>query len=302
MLSRTASNVYWMARYFERAESTARLLGACFQPGLPFDGNIKRLYELPLDTQGALEDYQAKHGDVIDVEKVCNFLIKGDSAGSIRNCLLSARENARSERSRLSTEVWESINQTWLEFHDMQNKSLITFTDWLKQRIFVFQGTINTTMPSSLTRYFIRLGTFTERADQTLRVLEAKGVLRELSNQSDYYHWHMLLRSTSSYEAYQESVIGDSPTKDSVFEFLVYHKSLPRSVRYCIEKVEYLLNAIGSQDNQTPLKVASQILVKLKYDNMDDIIDIGQDEYVKTLQKEVLLLGSKIHSGYFKTA
>lgn len=301
MLSRTASNLYWMARYFERAESTARLLGACFQPGLPFDGDINKLYELPLEIQGALAEYKEKQGDAVSVEKVCNFLIKSDSIASIKSCLSAARENARSERSRLSTEVWEAINQTWIEFKDIQNKPLITFTDWIKQRVFVFQGTINTTMPSSLTRYFIRLGTFLERADQTLRVLEAKGMLSELSNQSDYYHWHMLLRSVSSYEAYQESVVGESPSKDSVFEFLVFHSSLPRSVRYCIEKIEYMLNAIGSQDNQTPLKVASKMLVKLKYDNMDDIVEVGQEKYIQTLQEEVLKLGSKIHAGYFKT-
>lgn len=300
MLSRTASNLYWMARYLERAESTVRLLAACFQPGMPFDGELNKLYSLPLQIQGAYEEYVDSYGNEISVEKVKSFLITSSSRTSVRACLEAARENARSERSRLSSEVWESINQTWLEFGSMQSKPLTSFNEWLKQRLFIFQGTINTTMPVSLSRYFIRLGTFTERADQTLRVLETKGVLRELSNQSDYYHWHMLLRSVSSYEAFQENVIG-SPSKDSVFEFLLFHKSLPRSVRYCVERIEQLLEAIGANCRIYPLKTTAKLLVKLKFDNMNDIIEYGQNNYIHALQEEMLKLGDAIHEGYFIT-
>lgn len=300
MLSRTASNLYWMARYLERAESTVRLLAACFQPGMPFDGELNKLHSLPLQIQGSYEEYVENFGDEISSETVKKFLVNSSSRASVRSCLEAARENARSERSRLSSEVWESINQTWLEFESMQSKQLTNFTEWLKQRLFIFQGTINTTMPVSLSRYFIRLGTFTERADQTLRVLEAKGVLRELSNQSDYYHWHMLLRSVSSYEAFQENVIG-SPSKDSVFEFLLFHKSLPRSVRYCVERIEQLLEAIGANGRIYPLKATSKLLVKLKFDNMNDIIEYGQNNYIHALQEEMLKLGDAIHEGYFIT-
>lgn len=298
MLSRTASNLYWMARYLERAESTARLLTACFQPGLPFDGEISQLHALPLKIQGSFENFSALHNGNINGQDVINFMIGDLSFASVRTCLENARENARSERSRLSSEVWEAINQTWIEFKHMQFKPLNTFADWLKQRAFVFQGAINITMPASLSRYFIRLGTSIERADQTLRVLEAKGVLRDLSNQSDHYHWHMLLRSVSSYEAFQENVVG-SPSNESVFAFLLFHKSLPRSVRYSVEKIEQLLNSIGSANNLTSMKIAARMLVKLKYDNVEDIAKVGQNNYIQTLQNEILQLGVAIHEGYF---
>lgn len=303
MLSRTASNLYWMARYLERAESTARLLAACFQPGLPFDGDIAKLHTLPLQIQGAYEEYMSQNPSAqINSADVADFLINSNSRVSVRSCLEIARENARSERSRLSSEVWEALNQTWLEFNEFDgNMPLTVFTDWLKQRAFVFQGAVNITMPISLSRYFIRLGTFLERADQTLRVLEAKVVLRELSNQSDYYHWHMLLRSVSSYEAFQESETG-SLSQDNVFEFLLFQRSIPRSVRYCIERVAQLLESIGTENRKAALKTTSQLLVKLKFDDMSDITDCGQNIYINQLQEEVLKLGDAIHEGYFVTA
>lgn len=298
MLSRTASNLYWMARYLERAESTVRLLAACFRPGLPFDGEIAKLYALPLQIQGVYEEFEALYGNVATFENVVEFLISSNSRASVRSCLESARENARSERSRLSSEVWESINQTWLEFQDMQYRSLNVFTDWLKQRLFVFQGAVQITMPVALSVQFISLGTFIESADQTLRVLEAKGVLRSLSNQSDYYHWHMLLKSVSSFEAFQENASA-SPSQDSVFEFLLFNPTLPRSVRYCISQVENLLESLGVETRLAPLKSTANLLVKLRFDNMNDILEYGQNEYIQKLQDEVLQLGEAINEGYF---
>lgn len=298
MLSRTASNLYWMARYLERAESTVRLLAACFRPGLPFDGEITKLHALPLQIQGVYEEFEEVFGDVVTFENVVQFLISSNSRASVRSCLEAARENARSERSRLSSEVWESINQTWLEFQEMQYRSLNVFTDWLKQRLFVFQGAVQITMPVALSVKFISLGTFIESADQTLRVLEAKGVLRSLSNQSDYYHWHMLLKSVSSFEAFQENSAA-SPSQDSVFEFLLFNPTLPRSVRYCISQVENLLASLGVETRIAPLKSTANLLVKLRFDNMNDILECGQNEYIQNLQDEVLQLGEAINEGYF---
>lgn len=299
MLSRTASNLYWMARYLERAELTTRLLAACFQPGLPFDGEESKLDELPLQIQGVYEEYVALHGTNITKEKVKEFLISSLSRSSVRSCLEAARESARSERGKLSSEVWETINQTWIEFKTMQHKPLVEFADWIKQRAFAFQGTIYITMPVTFSRYFIRLGIFLESADQTLRILEAKCVLRQLSNQSDAYLWHMLLRAVSSYEAFQQNVIG-TPSTDNVFEFLLFHDALPRSVRYCIQYVYQTIEAIGGNNNDS-LRATSKLLLKLKYDNMNDILSLGKEEYIHQLQEEVLQLGNEINKGYFIT-
>lgn len=300
MLSRTASNLYWMARYFERAESTARLLNACFQPGIPFAGDLDKLYDLPLQIQSAHDDFIAQNNK-LSMENVSRFMISGDSQNSIKSCLEISRENARSERSRMSTEVWESINQTWLEFQEWQHQPLHLFKEWLQQRAFIFQGAINTTMPKNLSRHFLRLGMFLERADQTLRVLEAEVALRTFSNQSEYYHWNILLRSVGSFEAYQEIFV-DIPSQELVIKFLLFNEVIPRSVRYCIEHAEHVLKLIRGQNCKYSLKVSAQLLVKLHYDELDDINLVGPDVYIDSLQTEVLALAAAIQEGHFVSA
>ena len=301
MLSRTASNLYWAARYLERAEATARLLDACFQPGIPFSGDVAKLYALPLHIQDAYPDFIATHNvSELNMDSVSKFLISGNSQTSIKSCLELARENARSERSRMSSEVWEAINQTWIEFQDWQHRPLHIFREWALQRAFLFQGSVSVTMPETLSRLFLRLGTFLERANQTLRVLEAKNALTTLSNQSDYYQLSILLRSVSSFEAYQETVV-ELPSEDSVFEFLLFNPSIPRSVRYCVEKIQYIIEAISAENRTPSLKASSTLLVKLKHDNLNDVAKVGNKTYLKSLQDEILNLAVAIQEGHFVT-
>lgn len=304
MLSRTASNLYWMARYMKRAESTARLLDACFMPGMPFDGNITQLYALPLHIQDVYNEFILQNGNQeINVENVSRFLISGNSPSTVRGSLELARENARSERSRLSSEVWETINQAWLEFQQEQRNPVSVFTEWLKQKSFLFQGTVQVTMPKTHSLYFIKLGTFIERANQTLRVLEANNKLYKLINikTDDYYHWVMLLRSVSSFEAYRE-VFDEVPSYERVLELLLFNKAIPRSVRFCMERVQNLIEAIGSDKCKPLLKINAKLLIKLQHDTMSDIMAIGQDKYIESLQEEVLALGVAIQEGYFITS
>jgi uncharacterized alpha-E superfamily protein len=297
MLSRTASNLYWMARYFERAESTARLLNACFQPGTPFAGDLQKLYDLPLQVQSAHDDFIAqKHK--LDLINVSRFMISGDSRAAIKSCLEISRENARSERSRLSSEVWEVVNQTWIDFHDWQKQPLHLFKEWMQQRSFLLQGTISNTMPASLSRHFLRIGTLLERADQTLRILETEVALRTFSQQSDYYHWNIILRSVGSFEAYQETFV-DIPSHELVFQFLLFNKTIPRSVRCCIERTEHVLQLIRGQNSKHSLKAGAQLLVKLRFDTQAEINAVGQRAYIESLQQEVFALAAAIEEGHF---
>jgi uncharacterized alpha-E superfamily protein len=297
MLSRTASNLYWMARYFERAESSARLLNACFQPGIPFNGDLEKLYSLPLQIQSTYTEF-TQQNHMLNMKNVTNFMIASDTIASIKYCLEMARENARSERSRMSSEVWEVINQTWLDFNSWQKQPLPLFKEWLQQRSFLLQGTINNTMPANLSRHFIRLGIFMERSDQTLRILEAEVALRTFSYQSDYYHWNVILRSVGSFEAYQETVV-DIPSQELVLQFLLFNKTIPRSVRCCIERAERVLQLIRGQNRKPSLKASAQLLVKLRFDSLDDINKIGQKAYIESLQKEVFNLAIAIEEGHF---
>lgn len=302
MLSRTASNLYWMARYLERAESTARLLGACFQPGIPVGSDLNNLYLLPLKIQSAADDFykHRKNNLPLSIAEVSQFLISGESMASVGKCLENARENARAERSRISSDVWEAVNQTWLEYNDHKNLPLHSFTEWLQQRAFTFHGAVAVTMPESLSCHFLRIGAYIERADQTLRVLEAKNELEVISHHSDYYNWLMLLRAVSSFEAYQETFT-EIPSVERVFKFLLFNKYIPRSLRYCIERIQIYLEQIKAGRRLPALKLCGQLAVKLKYDEPADIVNYGADKYIQNLQDEVSALDLAIQDGFFIT-
>ncbi len=303
MLSRTASNLFWLTRYLERAESTIRLLDACFQPGLPFEGDINQLYSLPLQIQTADADFRAQHPNDqndLNIGKVSNFLLNGNTNSSVRFCLEAARENARSERSRLSTELWEAINQTWLEFQKIQHLPLKAVKEWLQQSLFLIQGTIDVTMPETLSYRFLKLGTYLERSDQTLRVLEAQTKLQGIGNYSEYYTWNMLLKAVSSFEAYQETFM-EVPSQQRVFKFLLFNRSIPRSLRYCNERIHTIADIIGGDKRRNVMRVSSQLLTKLRYDQLEDIETATPAEYIKQLQNDVLKLAIAIQEGYFVT-
>lgn len=304
MLSRTASNLFWLSRYLERAESIVRLLNACFQPGMPYEGDINQLYALPLHVQGAYDDFIAQHGNneltSLSIGKVSQYLISGNTNASVNYCLSMARENARSERSRLSTELWEAINQTWLEVADMQKQPLNVFKDWLQQRSFIIQGIIDITMPNNLNYHFLRIGTFLERSDQTLRILEAQNELQTMGNYSEYYRWNMLLKAVSSFEAFQATFM-DVPSQELVFKFLLFNRYIPRSVRYCLEKTHGMLDDIGGDKRRISLGASGRMLTKLRYDQMSDIEAVSPSEYIKKLQEDVITLAGAIQEGYFVT-
>lgn len=301
MLSRTASNLYWSMRYLERAESTARLLEACFQPGAHLLGNSTQLYALPLYISHAYNDFTNQYSSSkINMNNVTTFLISGNTFASVKNCLEAARENARSERSKISSETFEAINQTWLEFQDWQHRPLHLFKEWLQQRVFLVQGSISVTMPETLSRLFLHMGTFIERSNQTIRVLEASSNLKEIDTQSDYYRLSILLKSVSSFEAYQETAT-DLPTEDGVLEFLLFNESIPRSVHYCIDQVQEILEGINSDNKRPSLRSCANLLAKLRYDTIDDVIAIGRDEYLNNLYNEVSNLAVIIQEGHFVT-
>lgn len=299
MLSRTASNLYWMARYLERAESTARLLDACFQPGMPLNLHLERISMLPLKIQSAEHEFLSQNGsNLISVDKVSHFMISSNCTASVKSCLAAARENARSERSRLSSDVWEAINQTWLEFQDRQRLPLHDFTEWLRQRAFVFHGAVAITLPENLTSHFIHLGSYVERADQTLRVMEAKSELQMIHNQSEYYNWLMLLRAVSSFEAYQETFV-EMPSEEGIIKFLIFNKNIPRSLRYCIERIYKLILVLKNNPRCEFEKLCNYLQVKLKFDKPEDVTRIGVENYIHQLQDDVTALDLALQEGFF---
>lgn len=182
MLSRTAADLYWMSRYLERAENLARMLEVSYSLSLmPQAGRSDGLDELAMSllSSGTLDSYLERHKQ-LDAERMLHFFaLDEENPASIYNCLRAARGNAHAVRGRITADMWENLNATWLEMRSIAAGGLARhgishFCDWVKQRSHLFRGATSGTIMRNDAYCFIRLGTFVERADNTLRLLDAR--------------------------------------------------------------------------------------------------------------------------------
>ena len=181
MLSRTADHLFWMARYMERAENTARMLDVNYQMSLlpQSEGAAERGWRGLLSISELTGDFAKRHGEVTP-KSVMDYMVGDpDNGSSIRSCLMAARENARAVRGTLTTEVWETQNQTWLEFQrmvatDAFERSPGEAFEWVKFRSHLSRGVTVGTMLQDEAFHFLRIGSFLERADNTARLLDVK--------------------------------------------------------------------------------------------------------------------------------
>ncbi|MEO8248349.1 MAG: alpha-E domain-containing protein, partial [Burkholderiales bacterium] len=213
MLSRTADHLFWMARYTERAENTARMLDVNYQTELlpQTSGSAELNWQGVLSISELMPLFKEAHGEAT-AKSVMDFMVKDESnPSSIISCLRSARENARAVRTTLTTEVWETLNTTWLDVNRMLRTGAFErdpgqFFDWVKFRSHLSRGVTLGTMLMDESFYFIRLGTFLERGDNTARLLDVKfhalqsdffGAASDKGQEYDFYHWSAVLRSVS---------------------------------------------------------------------------------------------------------
>ncbi|MBC7917314.1 MAG: alpha-E domain-containing protein, partial [Rhodoferax sp.] len=245
MLSRTADHLFWMSRYTERAENTARMLDVNYQTALlPQSEAVGKVgWQGLLSISELLPSYEKKHG-AIEAREVMDFMVKDESnPSSIVSCLNAARENARAVRGTLTTEVWETQNQTWLEVKRMIKSGEFEadpaqFFEWVKFRSHLSRGVTVGTMLMDEALHFMRLGTFLERADNTARLVDVKfhavesdffGVANEKDQEYDFYHWSAILRSVSGFEIYRK-VYRDVIKPERVADLLILRADMPRSL------------------------------------------------------------------------
>jgi uncharacterized alpha-E superfamily protein len=181
MLSRTADHLFWMARYMERAENTARMLDVNYQMSLlpQSEGAAERGWRGLLSISELTGDFAKRIGEVTPRSVIDYMVGDPENGSSIRSCLMAARENARAVRGTLTTEVWETQNQTWLEFQrmvadDAFEKSPNEAFEWVKFRSHLSRGVTVGTMLQDEAFHFLRIGSFLERADNTARMLDVK--------------------------------------------------------------------------------------------------------------------------------
>ena len=284
MLSRTASNLYWMARYIERAENTARMLHIAHQKSMLASARAVTASEWaqPLLITGRHEAYVAA-GRPIDAPSVTTYMtIDPNNPASIHSCLRQARENARAVRSTITSEMWEVVNTTWLGLRDFdasvfQSREAGRFLAWVKERSHLFRGVTFGTMLHDEAFRFNRLGTFVERGDNTVRILDVSySALAEQEEipQAEYYHWTALLRSVSALEAYRK-VYRDHIDPERVAQFLMLDRQLPRSLMYCIHEVYMALESVIGNVSAPPMRTVMGLYAQLDNAAVSDLM--GRD-------------------------
>lgn len=309
MLARTAENLFWMARHIERAENTARILDVAHRSSLlPLDmeGTEAYLWYAPLNITGCAEGYENKHG-LARGDAVTHFMaLDPENPSSIYSCLRQARENARSVRGAITSEMWEVINSTWLELdrvsRTMTNERYTDFFDWVKDRSHLFRGVTLGTIIKDVALSFIRLGTFLERADNTARILDVKyhillPSVHDVGGAADYYQWGSLLKSVSAFEAYRK-IYRDVISPLRVAELFILRDDMPRSLHACLNEVETALTHIDGLSGREALRLAGVLHATLHFGRIEDVFTRGLHEYLTDFLRQTDLLGKEIRKAY----
>lgn len=312
MLSRVAENIYWLNRYIERAENVGRFIDVNLHLMLDLPGETSQQWEPLVNTTGDRAIFEEDFGEYTR-DNVIQFLtFDPDYPSSILGCVHRARENARSVREVISSEVWEQVNRFYLmvreaaygEFDVMLEPH--DFFTRVKMAGHLFAGVMDATMAHGEAWHFGRLGRLLERADKTSRILDVKYfiILPDVSyvgTPYDNLQWAALLRSASALEMYRKSCGRIDPRR--VVDFLVQNTEFPRAIRYCVSRAEESLRAItgsapGSYGNRAE-QLLGRLRAELDFASTDEIVVSGLHEFLDGLQEKLNDVGMAIQDAFF---
>lgn len=328
MLSRHADSAFWIGRYVERAEATARMIDVHYHFGLesPLVGDALRWSSI-LAISGQEEAYSAKY-DREDERSILEFFGFDESnPSSILSCLRGARENARSIRDQISSEMWECLNRFYLDFRvwDVDRVlagSPFAFFQKVKDGSHLFQGITNRTLMMGESRDFHDAGRFLERGDQTARILDVKyhdllprfagsalsetapaGVAEpdSVGGPVDVHGWIAVLKSVGAFEAFSKT-FREGVTPARVAEFLVLNPRFPASVRHSIGRVESCIRRVSGNRDLAPRNDAERAIGRLyndlNYTTAEAIIAGGLHEFLEDVQARCNQIGLAIQRTY----
>ena len=329
MLARHADAAYWVGRYIERAEATARMIDVHYHFGLesPWVGEALRWSSL-LAISGQEELYRELRGAEEDEGSILSFFaFEERNPSSIFSCLLNARENSRSIRDQISSEMWTCINRLFLDYRAWDVERLLsgspfTFFEWVKEGSHLFQGITNRTLMMGETRDFHDMGRFLERGDQTARILDVKyhDLLPSFSSDAeaglatktaaetgsiggpvDIHGWNAVLKSVGAREAFLKTY-RQAITPARVAQFLVLNPQFPASVRHSIGRVDGCLRRVSGNTSPSPSNPAEREVGKLyqelNYMSADDIVAGGLHEFLESVEEKCNKIGAAIYATY----
>ncbi|MDI9333607.1 MAG: alpha-E domain-containing protein [Cytophagales bacterium] len=315
MLSSTADHLFWMARYTERAENTARMLDIHLQSSLLAGGKSSEERSQAARAMLLISELEPAYlitHDVMSSDSVLRFMVADSTnASSIYNALYSARENARAVRGALTTELWETMNVTWLELqerltNDAWARDMPAFFAWVKHRAHLTRGVTSGTMPRDDAYRFVALGTALERADNVARLLDVKFFEGSVNSEQDwdarvekdeYYHWAAILRSVSGFEIYRKTY-RDTITPARVAELLILRADMPRSLMAAMNALCNQLVRLANKRSAQTLRQAGLLQAQIQYAHIDDVLQQGLHAYLTQFLERINAIGQGISQDF----
>ena len=313
MLSRTAENLYWTARYLERADSIVRLLEVAYRISLI--PNTKEGYdnewESILSTSGIKNEYLSIYKE-IKKEKIEFFLLFDDrNFSSVKNCITNARENIKMVRTAVTLEVWNAVNSFFYNYYDLTkkkyySKDLPEIIDLVKRNVNLIKGTIINTQLLNDGFDFLILGNYFERADFTARIIDVKYFIllpstSLIGTQIDNFQWSLMLRSVSSYRAFKWAYGNSEIDYIKIIDFLILNNKCPRSLFFSVEKISYHLKSLIKhyKENKNFPSNIENLFRRLKKLTVNDILDEGLHEFLTTFIEDISAVYSDLENKYF---
>jgi uncharacterized alpha-E superfamily protein len=319
LLSRVAESLFWMGRYVERAENTARLLDVTYHGSLePTTGDLpgaRNTWEALVTTLGLEEEFIAT-GQAPTEEQVVEYLtVDASSPASIVSSLGLARENARGVRDYLSSEAWVAINRL---FHNARGRNLALihsdglydFCEMVRQGAHLLAGTVDGTSIHDEGYYWLFCGIHLERADMVTRLVDSKYHLlmtnvEDVGGPYDWHQWAALLRSVSGYEAYRRTRAGGIDAQ-AVIGFLLLDERFPRSLRGCIqgllESLDRATDGADARLRNPGMRHVTGLANRLQFETVDSIVQLGLHQYVEEVQETLAKASTAVSEAFFWSA
>lgn len=305
MLSRVASSVYWLSRYIERAENYARFMDVNLSLIMDLPPNMTEQWQPLVRITGDDKKFEDKYGLQYTKENVVSFLTFDlDNPNSILSCLTGARENARTIREIISSEMWQQINELYLSVKDAtfdSQQDLSGYFRHIKNGSHLFFGIMDSTLIHNEAYHFANLGRLLERADKTDRILDMKYFyllpkVEDVGTTVDYLQWSALLRSTSAYEIYRKK--HGRMDYICIINFLIFDREFPRAIHFCLLEADKSLHSISNTQlntfNNPAEKAMGKIISQLNFNDVNDVIQFGLHEYLDNFQVKLNDLNGKI--------
>jgi uncharacterized alpha-E superfamily protein len=311
VLSRVAESIYWMSRYIERAENVARFVDVNLNLMLDLPGGSSQQWQPLVDITGDTDAFAKRYGAATQRSIIQFLTFDAENVNSILSCLRAARENARSVREIISSEMWEQLNSAYLMVNaaagprgDLSDPQELCAA--VKMASQMFAGVTDATMTHGEGWHFCRLGRKLERADKTSRILDVKYFLllptaNDVGTTVDDVQWAAVLRSASAFEMYHKRHGRIAPNR--IVEFLLLDREFPRAIHYCLMAARESVHAISGTPAgmfRSPVEQLLGLLCsELAYAQIDEIIGAGLHEYLDQLQTKMNQVGLHIHETFF---